>query len=608
MKKNEMSKVWVLLVLVFIAIICMMLFGCGGTSEQVAEELSAVAEDGITAPSNVELSEEAANYDGPTGRFKTTIKIFDPASIPQMGLAKAKEGHDIWRIGNYLRKQIYSLTTSFTDLETGLWYATFNFPVENGEVVISCDLKVGEYSLYLDTYSEFGFNFNANVASIVIVEDEPTSAEVEFKGPNSIRLELAITNPVGTFTEGQYYHKYSVLRGNTDFSICCAPPFYYDEKMLIEVYAYSPFDDHFEFSITDDNGETQIMNASFDIMRILDEDSPIELEVNKTPTGKVTFDISFDFEQYREVIEVKLEEDTPLAQNVVMGDSDCFVVSSDLINRMEEDVNMPTVSVKVMASNENGINGIKKMTLYLDNVELETENYGYKYNPLEPTICEWHFYDLPLNLATYTKGTLSAKLDFGTHADGAVSGTVYKVGCPIIREVVGAETALDLMDNVEYVGEQWGNEITLYESNIVTSLSYNSPSGEAIPMDDAFILGIKVVNANNVGKYSAYISAVEVGLDSTFDLEGRELKVYKNSVLSDNFISTTTVEGDGPYRVYLNEDEILSGGVEYLFFVLDTRGAGSGDTLTGVVQSITWSDGVSVITDRCEMNTTVLKY
>lgn len=139
-----------------------------------------------------------------------------------------------------------------------------------------------------------------------------------------------------------------------------------------------------------------------------------------------------------------------------------------------------------------------------------------------------------------------------------------------------------------------------------------SPSGLVSKNSEQTVAILKLSNTANVGGYAATVEGMNLDINQSgiSITASRTLKIYKDSINSDNQLATTTFSGSGSQGLNYGDTqipdgsftdlEIPAGGSKYVYVTLDTSDAsvGANDTLsvgiqtagTGGQDAVLWND------------------
>jgi len=253
---------------------------------------------------------------------------------------------------------------------------------------------------------------------------------------------------------------------------------------------------------------------------------------------------------------ITADGDTPVAQQMVMGETDKEVARFKLAADAAEDINITEVYVAAtVASTATGT--FQNMKLYVDDVQVgSAANFG---STASTTYAIAPFTSLDLTIPRNSNKILVVKADVSTSADSTSADTAtfallpYYIG--VASESITAKgassglavsgTNLDFTANTDAVVS--GSEMTVYGSKLTVAFASDTPSGSeyATGGDDQVIAKITVSNAANVGNYAATVKYMNFAISqsgcSRAAATAIQLKVYKNgAVNSANLVATTS--------------------------------------------------------------------
>jgi len=340
---------------------------------------------------------------------------------------------------------------------------------------------------------------------------------------------------------------------------------------------------------------------------------------------------------------VQIDPDTPVANNVLLGDTDVVIAKYKITASSTEAVNISQFIVSALFPTANSTGTYKNIRLY-DNatgLQIGSAVAGFSSNATNATTTYEHATFSGLNL-TIPKGVsvvLAVKADMSTYENLGLSATGQAIAPVMLRSYYGLSgnvpvtatgassgTALTAVISTvgtvdSYVGAvgAYAASTTAYRANLSIAWASDSPSGSSSPNSAQTIAKVIVSNLSNAGSYTATVKYLNFSISTTIsNTANRALKVYKDNLSTTVLATTTFTTGatiaattgntnflDGDFT-----DVDITGGTSKTFLVtLDTTDAASAKTLSvtlptshtsmnsgATAYGIGWTDGVSSAT------------
>jgi len=344
-----------------------------------------------------------------------------------------------------------------------------------------------------------------------------------------------------------------------------------------------------------------------------DEATATGLVTGATASATTNADLQNAYISAQGNLTITLDNDTALAQQVLMGSTGLELAKFKLAADAAEDISISKIVISdFLTAAATGT--IKNLKLFVDGAQVgQTINLTNDY----ATSSYGVFDGISLTIPKNNNKILTVKGDVNTYDNGALSNSGHNISMRTLYDgtyepitAVGASSGqsitgayLDILGTTD--GHVIGNQMGVYKTLISVAWAPDSPSGSAVGGTDFTVAKINITNTTNVGNYDATIQALnfaisQTGISNTAD---RELKIYKDVISSGNLLETTSWLASGVQNFGNTAitdagmtDVAISSGATRLFYVtMDTSDAGSDDKLSIYVDSadVTWNDGVT---------------
>lgn len=328
---------------------------------------------------------------------------------------------------------------------------------------------------------------------------------------------------------------------------------------------------------------------------------------------------------------VSVDSDTPLSQQLAMGEYDYAVYKVKFEASAVEDWRLSYLVITNAMLNTIGshVGTLKNVKIY-NGSNLLSGPRQFDPGNADPPYSDAVFDNLDFIIPAGSSRILTIKVEVGTAADGAVSGSTHTLRIWARRDAWPRETirAMGINSGItnrihfhqkafDVDKDQVGNTMTVYRTKISAAYAKDTPSGAATGNSAQTVAKIYITNANNVGNYAAIIKSIDFAFSTTIPSNGarRELKIYKGSITVANRVAVAsfterfcdTKIGDSGFA----DVEIPAGATELFIVTLDTtEGSMTGDFSLSVNLSegdIIWSDGATAGTNITVVDTLPLE-
>ncbi|MDD4333071.1 MAG: hypothetical protein PHT51_03070, partial [Patescibacteria group bacterium] len=312
---------------------------------------------------------------------------------------------------------------------------------------------------------------------------------------------------------------------------------------------------------------------------------------------------------------VTLDSDSALSQQMLMGSTGIELAKFKFAADATEDITISKIALNdLLTAASTG--SIKNLKVYDGTTQIgQTVNFTTAYGTTTYAILD----GLNLTIPRNSNKILTVKGDLTSYDEGGISASTHRisiyptydgtnepitaVGAASGQSITGAY--LDISSTTD--AEVKGNTMAIYKALISVAWASDTPSG-AVGGGSAYTVAkVNIVNATNVGNYSATVKNLnfaisQTGISNTAD---RQLKVYKDAISAGNLLATTQWIGTGTENFGNTaiaagdfvDVEISSGATKTFIVTMDTNDAGTNDRLSIYVDTadVDWYDGVSDI-------------
>lgn len=292
---------------------------------------------------------------------------------------------------------------------------------------------------------------------------------------------------------------------------------------------------------------------------------------------------------------VTVDSTTPLAQQIVMGQTGVEMAKLKFSAGTSEDVNISRIKLKNTGTQGTSLTNI---ALYDGTTLLGT------INSFDAAANGYAELTLPTNLVI-TKGAskvITVKADVNASPNAVSYGTqIIGIALPGDIDTLGASSGTSITEIATAI---YGNTMTVVKTKL--TIAKASDTLVAARAADTPIAYINLVNTSNVATQDATLTdmAVTLSLNSFTTVAAKAMNVYKNSISTGNLVGTTpnlaSVALGGWASGTLTDVVVASGGTVKLIVAADTTGATTGAGVTAVVSTtipatagVTWTDGES---------------
>jgi len=305
------------------------------------------------------------------------------------------------------------------------------------------------------------------------------------------------------------------------------------------------------------------------------------------------------------------DTDSPLAQQLVMGETGQTLAKFKFAADAAEDINITKIVINNLMTTT-GTGTIKNLKLYDGDTQVgQTVQFTSEYASTTYAA----FDGLSLTIPRNGNKILTIKGDVNTYDNGATSGSTHEIsiyptydGTNDPVTATGASSGSSITGGYLDIGgttdaQVRGNQMTVYKTKITVAWAADTPSGSSVGGDDYTVAKINISNSSNVGNYSATVKTLnlaisQTGISLTAD---RQLKIYKDSIAIGNRLVTTTwlgskTENFGNTNITdagMTDVEISAGGTKLFIITMDTQDADSTNSLSIYVAAndVQWTDG-----------------
>ena len=308
-------------------------------------------------------------------------------------------------------------------------------------------------------------------------------------------------------------------------------------------------------------------------------------------------------------LEVRVHEDSPAANNYLLGSVDQIIASYKFTASSSEAINISQLVMSFQVNNEAN-RAVKNVRLIDASTGAQIGAAVNVLTNLDAQFAQATFSNLNLNIPRGLSKTVLLKVDFTTYESGAftnnelvltptillpgqksVSGTGASSGSPVTVNIF----------NNNNLGA-FANTVILHRAKLLLAWASDTPAGYSSPNTAQVVAKFIVTNLANSGSYTATVNLINLNLyDSNITLGGpRDLTIYKDS-LSTTALATYSYSAgqrffgtSGITDTNFTDVDIASGASKTFYATLNTTDVKSGNTISVRVPSggVIWSDGI----------------